>query len=173
MKTWRLLTLMTMMMVASVCLAGGDITKKILYILGDDGTLYFVLPKKMPKQKESKALKYLLYDVTCLNAEDSVSFTSTHLSSSVYQYKEATIKTSGMEPLKAPIEVIFIDPKGKKYENRLRIRLSREDFKKLYKSPTPYVIDYGNGMTFGLKAKDWAKESHFMNEVFIMIDMSK
>lgn len=161
---------MTMMMVTSVCLAGGDISKKILFMMGEDGTVYYVKPLKMPKLSDSKALKNLVYDVTCLNSEDSVSFTATVITENVHKFTEATITTSGMAPVKAAIEVIYIDPKGKKYENRLRLRISRADFKAIYHSPAPYVVDYGFGLRFGLKEKTWPKDSHFMNEVFILVD---
>ena len=164
---------MLMMMTTSVCLAGGDITKKILFMMGEDGTVYYVKPLKMPKTKDCKALKNLVYDVTCLNSEDSVSFTATVITPSVQKFIEATVTTAGLAPVKAAIEVLYIDPKGKKYENRLRLRISRADFKAIYHSPAPYVVDYGHGMRFGLTEKAWPKESHFMNEVFIMVDSTR
>ena len=170
MKTWRILALLLMMMTTSVCLAGGDISKKVKFMRGDNGTVYFVVPQKMAKVSDSKALKNLSYDVSYLNSEDSVSFLGTVISRKFQKFTEATISAKGLPEIQADIEVIYIEPKGNKYENRLRIRISYKDFKNLYSNSVPYVVDYGNGLRFGFKDKSWFKESHFMNDVFIMIE---
>lgn len=162
--------LVSLFMVITFCFAGGNITKKMLFMLGENGTVYYVKPQKMPKTSDSKALKNLIYDVTCLNSEDSLNLTATVISKDHLTFTEGSITADGMEPVKSKIEIVYLDPLGNKYENRLRMRISRADFKKIYHNAAPFILDFGHGLRFGFKQKKWPKESRFMNDVFIMID---
>lgn len=173
MNKWRIFTLLLMTMTASVCLAGGDVSKKVKFMSGDNGTVYFVVPQKMAKASDCKALKNLSYDVSYLNSEDSVSFLCTIVTRTFQKFTEATFSAKGLPEIRADVKVIYIEPKGKKYDNRLRLRISYEDFKKLYSHSAPYVVDFGSGFRFGFKEKAWSKECLFMTNVFIMIDSSK
>lgn len=170
MRQWRIFTLLVMLMTTITCVAGGNISKKVKYMSGENGTVYFVTPMKMPKASDSKALKNLIYDITCLNSEDSLNLTATVISKDHLTFTEGSITADGMEPVTSKIELVYLDPLGNKYENRLRMRISRADFKKIYHNAAPFILDFGHGLRFGFKQKTWPKETRFMNDVFIMID---
>lgn len=155
-------------------LAQAQAGKKFTFFTGIDGKLFYVFPQKMDKAEGCVAKSKLKYDVTTLSTTDSISFTAFIVTPQYVQFGTATLTFADGSSLTSEIELLFVKPKGsKKYVNRVRFWVNREEFDKIVASPTPLLFDYGSNCTFKFSQKKWDKISHELKDIFEIMDKMK
>ena len=138
-----------------------------------EGMLFHIQPQKMPKANSSTAKKSLSYDITCVTENDSVAFVSSIWTASPYIADSVQIIISPSTTITLPIEFIYTERKGSAYISRVRFYVMWEDLKMMYASPTPFVLDYGKGITYSFPKNKWPKQSKDVNDVINLIELNR
>ena len=167
--------LFLLLLVQTLCLTitAGNINKLYRSALTDKGMLYFLDEQKMPKCKAGASLKPLLFDVTYLTSNDTVSIKSTVISLQAYKNTAVTIEKSNGQKITVPTEVIYRDLKGKGYKNHIEIKIPKETYLELYNDSQPFIIDFGDNNRFGFSAGKWAKHRQDVNRIWEIILLNK
>ena len=170
MKTVTSLLLMLMLSLTSIA---GNINKLYRSALTEKGTLYFFFEQKMPKDKGSKAIKPLYFDVTYLSESDTVSIKTTVLSYNAYKQPSITIIKADEQKSEIATVVIFRDVKKKGYINRIEIKMPRSEYRQLYNTDKPFTIDFGEQNSFKFSDSQWKKHREAINKVWEIIDLNQ
>ncbi len=138
-----------------------------------DNTLVFYRPSKMPRASSSAALSDMVLDVTISTINDSASIKSTHYTSMPLQI-DSVIITSGNFVKKYPIEKIFVESRGRKWEYRLCFNLSKAEFIELTSIETPPVFSFGSEhpLVYADKNKSWNRRKNIFNLMLQIIDLN-
>ena len=106
---------------------------------GEYGWLFHVFSQKMPScDKKSKPIAY---DYTYVQKTDSVTMLSTFISSVAMKPLSVTISSESCS-FEKPLELVYLKPKGKNFEYRLRCTMSFEQWDELYNCAKPFVVTY-------------------------------
>lgn len=147
-------------------LPGAARTPKRFYVqtVHPEGLLYFVFPRKMPEAngKKTAARKPLQYDYTYLDACDSVTLLATVVTGPVFKADSLCIAFAGGEQKKAAAEPIYCQPVKRGWECRVRCRLHRDDWERLYRAEAPFTLTFFSTQSdlrpcFGDKPRNWPK----------------
>ena len=153
--------------------AAGSLSKRYSTFGTINGTLYFVRPMHMPKCEGNQTKYGLTFDITYLYGDtDSVSFTTTVVTSGKENLDSVLVKSKS-GTIRAKTELIYREPHKSYYVNRIRFYIKWSEWKELYGSATPYVIEYGKRLRFSFKQKKWEKESKTINDIMDIIETNK
>lgn len=106
---------------------------------GEYGWLFHVFSQKMPSS--DKKIKSIAYDYTYVQNTDSVTMLSTFISSVAMKPLSATISSETCS-FEEPVEMLYLKPKGKEFEYRLKFTMSFEQWDDLYNCEKPFVVTY-------------------------------
>ncbi len=164
-----------LLLLQGLCLtmAAGNIGKLYKSALSEKGMLFFLYEQKMPKCAHGESLKPLLFDVTYVTGNDTVSIKTTVKSKTAYKGTEVTITSGDGEKMSVPTEVIYRDIIKKGFINRIEIKIPLKEYRKLYNSALPYSIDYGEQNSFQFNAKQWKKHQNEVNTIWQIIDLNR
>jgi hypothetical protein len=171
MKMKKVISLLFILMLSLTSIAGNT-NKLYRSSLTEKGTLYFFYAQKMPKNKDSKALKPLSFDVTYLSGSDTVSIKATVLSLNAYNQPSVTIIKADGQKVENATEVIFRDLKKKGYINRIEIKMPRSEYRELYNADKPFTIIFGEQNCFKFADSQWQKHREAVNKVWSIIDLN-
>lgn len=143
------------------------------------GNLVHIFEQKMPKETNDYKISDIKYDYTYVENPDSVTF----LSYITLPQSETPISISfqnkEIEYSQKP-ELIFVQPKGKKFKYRLKIVIPFNIWKILYENSDPFYIKYSFERTeekfdyvFGYKGKKWESHRQKILEIINIIELNK
>lgn len=167
--------LLILLLVQALCFPAlsGNISKRYKTYRSELGTLYFIMPQKMAKAKGCTAQKDLLFDVTCQLWTDSVTVAATVKSSLPVTDSIVKISLPDNNILTYPLEFIYRDLDKKGYDNRIKFRMPRQQFRQMFNGSTPFLLDFGKGNLFSFRQSQWAKEQDQMNSILEMMELNK
>lgn len=151
----------------------GNIAKKYKSHLTEEGTVYFIMPQKMSKAENSMAHRDLLFDITCLDTNDTVSVAATIHSAVPVTDSLVVIRAAQGTTYAVPTEVIYRDLSKKGYVNRLKFNLSKREFRTLFAASQPFFLDYGKGCVFAFTKKKWAEKQQLVNSIMDLMDLNR
>ena len=144
-----------------------------------EGNLVHIFEQKMPKVNSDNKVSDIKYDYTYVEYPDSVTF----LSYITLPQSETPISISFQNneiEYSQDSELIFVQPKGNKFQYRLKIVLPFQIWKNIYEDPTPFKIQYlfdRKGQTveyiFGYKGKKWESNRQKILEIINIIELNK
>lgn len=149
-----------------LCLPATAQNPKRFYVqtVHPEGLLYFVFPQKMPRQSHEKAAvrKPLQYDYTYLDACDSVTLLATVVTGAAFRADSLCIGFASGEQKTTAAEPIYCQPVKHSWESRIRCRLHRDDWERLYRAEAPFTLTFVSGESdlrpcFGDKPRNWPK----------------
>lgn len=149
----------------------GNITKKYKSHLTEKGTVFFIMPQKMPKTKDGTAYKDLLFDITCLNTSDSISVTATIFAAHPITDSLVTIAIPQGHMFSIPTEIIYYDLSKKGYESRVRFHLLKNDLRQLFNAKQPFLLDYGKGNVFSFTTNKWTEKKGLINSIIDLMEI--
>ena len=139
-----------------VCM-GSTHANNLIIKSSPDVTVVFVKPASMPRYGESEAKSDMSYDLTLTSRSDSISFTA-----SIFTMSPAVIDSVliayGDSCVLFPVEKIFIEPDGSKWQNRLRVYIPKDVFNDLLYCESPPVFRWGTHCivaSFKHKSSKW------------------
>ena len=144
-----------------------------------EGNLVHIFEQTMPKVNSNNKVSDIKYDYTYIEHPDSVTF----LSYITLPQSETPISISFQNneiEYSQDSELVFVQPKGNKFQYRLKIVLPFQIWKNLYEDPTPFRIQYlfdRKGQTveyiFGYKSKKWESHRQKILEIITIIELNK
>ena len=134
--------------------------------------LYFIMPRKIQKAKGSKAHKELLFDVTYIAKEDSVSIATTVITDKPIVSPLLITRADGTN-LQVSLHKIYLDINKKGFINRLRFTLPFHDFKAMYNAEKTYKLNYSESNTFSYNESRWKKEKKTICRIIELIENAK
>lgn len=159
-----------------------NINKFYKQTINSEGLLYFVFPQEMSINKSKSTVickKELSYDYTYLDSRDTVTVLCTITTS--IPYKSESVEISYYNGINQTIilrntEILYIEPKGKNWNTRLRIPITYDEWKSIYSSPIPFSISFIEGkenhrIEYKDKKKKWEKISPKFLKLFQVIDL--
>ncbi len=122
--------------------------------------------------------KPLQYDYTYLDARDSVSMLMTVVTRKPVRIDSLLIQLPSTANIKHPLEQIYIQPKGKKWENRLQCTISYQEWCLMYASPEPFILQFSmpdedNEIVFADKRHKWTKIAARFTGLQQIIELNK
>lgn len=139
----------------------------------ENGTLYFIEPQEEFQNKQAK--QELIYDLTYLTANDSVSLKFTFTDKESRTVDSIRLQ-SDQKTITGSTKKLFVDLKRNTWQHRYAVDLAFDDLAEFYrKAEKPKVIIYYSGKSTFLSIKDrkWKKESAVLSKVFKLIEQNK
>ena len=143
------------------------------------GNLVHIFEQKMPKETSNNKVSDIKYDYTYVEEPDSVTF----LSYITLQQSETPISISFQNnelEYNQKAELIFVQPKGKKFQYRLKITIPFKIWKSFYDNVQPFQIKYNFeskgemvDYIFGYKGKKWESNRQKILEIINIIELNK
>lgn len=138
-----------------------------------DGTLYFIMPKKLG---EVSGAKSFLYDVTMVSGLDSATINFTVVSPLASEPSELIIR-SGSQLLECDdSKLLFVDKTGKNFEIRVTSHFPKDKIEEIFSSPNIPQFEFMIGDTpvsATYKPGAWKKDRLKMIEVFNLLKLMK
>lgn len=151
----------------------GNVTKKYVAFLTENGMLYFVKPMHMPKCNGNETKYGMTFDITYLvGDDDSVSVTATIVAAMPIKLDSVNIRSKQWDVQKA-VDQIYCEPYKSCYVSRIRFYLKWEEWKELYQEQQPYMIDFGTQLRYAFKSRQWKKKREIMNRIIGTIEINK
>lgn len=163
---------MLLMLTAATNASAQNINKQFYSRITEQGYVYFVKPRKMPREGKA-ALKDLVFDITCVSANDSASFTATIITAQPIKDLNVTITTADGQTRKAALEHLFTDPEGHNFKNRVRFHMSMAEAEALYAASASFKLTFEKGMSFAYPAGKWKKEQKIVPAIFSLYETNK
>lgn len=165
--------ILTLLMIAAATHASAqNINKKYYSRITDQGYIYFVKPRKMPREGKV-ALKDMVFDITCASSNDSASFTATIITAQPMKENSVTITEANGKTHKTNILHLFTDADGHNYKNRVRFYLSMAEAEQLYEAPSSFKLSFEQGPSFFYPAGKWKKEQKIVPAIFTLYELNK
>lgn len=150
----------------------GDLSKRYKSFLTGNGMLYFINPTKMQRLGNSIAAKDLIFDITYLSKdEDSVSYTATVITNQIMKFDNVLIQNA-VKNIKSKTEIVYCEPKGAYYVNRIRFYIKWAELKELYENEQPYILDFGNNLIFSFNTKKWKIEKDDITRIIKIVELN-
>lgn len=162
------------MILVLLCTAG--INSMYVQKHGDNGWLFHIFSQKMPS-KDKKAGN-LEYDYTYLEQTDSVTLLSTIISKNAFRPVTATISYCDTQ-YSVKTDLVFLRPKGKKFEIRTGIVIPFDVWEAMYMCPQPFTLTYAmkyddtpTYITFGYNTDKWRGNSRKIRQIISTIKVN-
>ena len=143
-------------------------------------SVYHIFQQSMPPCKGTKEkLKPIQYDYTYVGKTDSITMLMSVLLT--VPGREIKVTIGANDSLNVyPAEVIYVKPKGRNYEYRLRIMMPFEEFVAMYKdenSPFSIMVGYifngvGRNLCFGYDVRKWRSKYDPMRKIIEIIKLN-
>ena len=162
-----------LLLLSGIAAEAANINKKYKTHLTEKGIIYFIMPQKMTKASGSNALKPMTFDITLLDKSDTVLIRGTINSAEPLHNHEVTVKLGDGVQFKVSAKTLFRDIAKNGFNNRVEMKLHKRDFCKMYDSPKPYVLDFGQQNTFGYAAKKWDKHRKMTKAIYELMEINQ
>lgn len=154
---------------------GGNPSNEILTKNTPDGTVIFIKPQKMKRCDGIGVLKDLEYDIVLASLSDSVSFTATLITEAPLKLDSVHVSNPGFNAM-YPIERLYVEPKGKNWESRVRFYMNIIDFTELALKPGYMSLQWGTQPKAPLyrhNSKKWEKFRSVYNFACKVLEQNK
>ncbi|MDD4823064.1 MAG: hypothetical protein PHI48_10980 [Bacteroidales bacterium] len=138
----------------------------------DEGTLFFILPYKIPscapKQKELKV------DVTYLSSRDSITINATLISKDEITLDSICFLYSDHKTINKP-QLLFIQRKSNNWIYRFGFKLPYIDIKRAYENESSFkltIYSKQNQFCYQFGDSKWEKSKKWMNQILHLIDLN-
>lgn len=165
----KILLLIILLQLCVANMMGLNPDKEVISNIFPDGTTAFVKPRKMPKVKDSAAIKPMEYDVTMSTVTDSVSVTGTVVTGISPLATDSVVIN---DEIVFPIERIYVEPKSGKWVNRVRFYMPNDSFINSFCGESPLKVSFGE-CVFELSEKKLKEESVVYKRALEIIKMNK
>lgn len=145
---------------------------KYISHLTENGILYFVYPQKVPATKGAKVKSKLEYDISHLVTNDTVIFNFTVNISPAEKISKLNIRTDNGTREYTPEKIYIEEAKGL-LRYRLSLQFTYAELRSLFESNSPFLMDFGNGITFSYPDKKWAKQKAEMMPILHLMEINK
>lgn len=166
-------TLILTCLFISLSLWGQKLHKDYAFYPQEEGNLYFIFPQKGFRCSDPDITKGLEYDLTYFTANDSVVLAYTCVSPFVCKSDTVSLlDQAGNSLYVAPAEMLFVQPKGKNWEQRATVKIPYSRVVSLYHTPSPFTLRIhtpGRTVDYHLSSKDWKKQTFLVSRIFEMI----
>lgn len=167
MRYLKLLLLFTLLIPTSLVARRNVLTKTM-----SNGTLAYVDNYEFKAESNDLGIKSLKYDITLVTFNDSVMVTSTIVANRAFSPDSVSVAGAN----NYQVEKIYLEPSGKKWNNRLRFYMTLDEFKKIAaESEAPQFVWHSkdNKYKFYLKPKDWNKQRNDWSFALEVIEVNK
>jgi hypothetical protein len=133
------------------------------------GSLYFIEPERSFKNKENKC--ELVYDMTYLSSEDSLTFNFSLISPEIIEIDSLVFLSQG-EKYTSPASKLYIEDEKKSWEHRYSTRFKVDEIDSIYqqeKSPALKIFSNRETLILNMKQNHWEKESNIVTKILYMI----
>jgi hypothetical protein len=150
-----------------------NISKYYRSNLQEKGTLYYVLPMEgfINYQDNTK----FIYDITCLNSVDSVTFNFSYFDSSLLKLDSLELTGSHFKTV-VYLEKIFVDATKKQWHHRYTSRISLNDIKTFFKDndlPIIWLQSKNKRVQLNIDNKKWIKQANIILKIIDLIQFNK
>lgn len=152
------------------------INKKYVQRIGIDGATYHIFSQKMPSIEKNNNAKDISFDYTYSEQTDSVIMLITVEVPHLCSFEDITLSYCENSYSAEP-KIIYVEPKGNKYQCRIGISIPFKTWVTMYDCTTPYKVSICissnhkiDTFNFGYSGKKWA--GHF-NDIRQIIDIIK
>ena len=138
-----------------------------------DGTLFFIEPKKLNVVSNIKKFEY---DMTLLSWSDSITLNFTFESNLMSLPEQFYISADGNQFICNDFKDLYIDIKNKKYEIRITSKFSAEEIQKILSSQEPPVFCLKQDEIWGhasYKKGTWKKDQKKLLDIYNLYLYSK
>ncbi|MDE6714891.1 MAG: hypothetical protein K2J74_00220 [Muribaculaceae bacterium] len=153
--------------------AYAGVNKKYIQRTAAGESVFFIDVQKMPGINGTKG--NLKYDYTYAQPTDSVALLMSVVLDKAAHQLFCTATFDGGE-YRQKCEIIYVKPKGDKFEYRLRIYMPFNVFAEMYASLNPLVISIddtkGTTLSFGYKPNKWQTNSRDINTIIEIIKIN-
>lgn len=154
-----------------VSLKGQKISKFYKSFLQSNGVLYFVEPKQEFNNKKCK----LIYDLTYLTTNDTISMNFTYYGDALIGIDSISFVRNNQR-LSSNVKKIFVEPHKSFWEHRYSAKFSFTDFELFFnqKSKINALLFYDNkSLRLGIKEKKWIRQSAILSKILTLIKVNK
>lgn len=166
--------LIPLLLTLTLCSAG--VKNMFVQRKGEFGWVFHVFSQKMPSA--DKKCPDLQYDYTYTQKNDSVTMLTTLILPDALIPDEAAI-TMADSTTHYPLSMVYIDPKGSKFEYRLSCVMPLSQWEKMYASPTPFTLTFTmkepndtRSYSFKCKDKKWESTRNKMQQIIFTIKLN-
>lgn len=170
MKRYSLLLLLLLSF--SIDVLSQKINRQYSFQPQDNGILYFIHPQKGFESKDKDSTKGLVYDVTYLTANDSVSFTFTYCYRTVLKADSIKLYDQSETLIFAnKATTYYVQPKSSYWQHRTMVAIPYPLFVALYQQDAPFTISIEGARKVGytMTPKKWNKQSKIMHTIFDVV----
>lgn len=171
-RSFRILISIFAIFTVSIVHAG--INKKYTQRTAGGESVFFIDVQKMPGINGTKGV--MKYDYTYVQPTDSVALLMSVVLDKAAHQLLCSAKYDGGE-YSEKCEIIYVKPKGDKFEYRLRIYMPFNVFVDMYSSANPLVISISDNKggyvsSFAYKRAKWKKNSRDINTIIEIIKLN-
>ncbi len=135
--------------------------------IGNGGTTYFFVPKKLSKKT---GVDKFVYDMTYLSATDSVTLNFTIVVEDPIKVESLILKNNGEGVETSCISMIYTDVLDDGYEIRTTTMFALSELRKVFSEEFPLVFEMklsnGEIVTATYKTSQWKKENEIITRIF-------
>lgn len=146
------------------------INKDYLFYPQNGGNLYFILPQKGFKSIDKTDKNGLVYDITYLTSNDSLTFSFTYVNEEICKPEKITILTANNKLLyQGEAQMLFVQPRKKDWEHRGSFKVPFDKAVEFYVEEEPYQLQIHTNrkdILFQIVANKWKKQRYLINRIF-------
>lgn len=158
--------------IISLGAAAQNISDHYISSIQEEGILYFVKPREGFRDAENH--NKLIYDLTYLSAEDSVTLNFTYEDDRIIKPQKLTLANDGTS-LSSPLKKIYIESEGNGWEYRYSASFPFNELRGFYTGTEPKImLEHKEGsIPFEIKSRKWEKQSAIVSKILQMITLNE
>ncbi len=149
--------------------------KSYIMTYHENGSLFFIRPEPISKTKNPLIAEDLVFDLTYLTCNDSLSYTLTYVTTQQF-FPDSLCFQFTEEQYCSPVEIIYVDKGSSEWIYRVKLIIPFSLLEKMYLSESSYQVNIhgkGNMLEYYYIPKKWIKERQKMNDIIDVIKMNK
>lgn len=172
----RIFLFFALLLACTPALQAQNIRKRYTSLTTENGSLYFIFPRKLAATGDTDGEKNLPLDLTYLTSNDSIFFTVSLRIPGNRSVDSVRIEAVSGEQASATPERIYIDARRSGYEHRLRFGIPFRQARRLYDEASPYVLRFvmaDGTYSYAFPAKVWKKERAVISRIFEVFEINR
>lgn len=153
-----------------------DVRKRYTSLITENGSLYFVYPRKLAATGNPGGKKSLPLDLTYLTSADSVFFTVSLCIPGSRSVDSVRVESAAGIQISAVPERIYVDARRSGYEHRLRFGIPFRQAHRIYEEASPYVLHFataGGVYSYAFTTKVWSRERTVIGRIFEIFEINR
>lgn len=149
------------------------INKDYLFYPQETGNIYFIFPQKGFSSTDETDKKGLVYDITYLTSDDSITFSFTYINQEIRKPERMAFLTADGQILyRGKTHMLFVQPRKKHWEHRVAIKVPYKEAIRFYAQEQPGQLQvYTNKkeILYQITPGNWKKHRLLTNRIFEII----